>query len=89
MFDDCSHRIELTIGVVTGFFAFVTKDYMVHWIIFSILSFLFLIIDFMFFQEGTFIYDPDYTHWKDLNQIYEMKEFQIHSEDESSSYKIK
>ena len=28
----------------------------------------------MFFQEGTFIYDPDYNHWKDLC---EEKDFQI------------
>ena len=74
MFDDLSHQIQLTIILITGFFAFCTSSYWIHWATICGITITCLIIDMMFFEEGTFIYDPDYNHWKDLC---EEKDFQI------------
>ena len=59
MFDDLSHQIQLVIILVSGFFAFCTSSYWIHWSAISGITLTCLIIDMMFFQEGTFIYDPD------------------------------
>ena len=77
MFDDCSHRIELVLMFVTFFLAFTTEAYKLHWLTLSVIALVCLVVDFTFFQEDTFIYDPDYNHWKDLN---EEKDFQIKQE---------
>ena len=74
MFDDLSHQIQLTIILITGFFAFCTSSYWIHWAAICGITITCLIIDMMFFEEGTFIYDPDYNHCKDLC---EEKDFQI------------
>lgn len=74
MFDDTSHQIELTLLLIMGFFACITEDYYVHWIVGAAMALCCLIVDMMFFGENTFIYDPDYNHWKDLS---EPKEFQF------------
>ena len=77
MFDDCSHRIELIIAIVTFFIAFTTDEYKYHWISVAIIALTCLIVDFMFFQPDLFIYDPDYQHWKDVT---EKEEFDIKQE---------
>jgi len=77
MFDDCSHRIELIIALVTLLISFTTSEYKYHWLTASIISFVCLIIDFIFFQPDLFIYDPDYNHWKDVT---EREEFDIKQE---------
>ena len=77
MFDDCSHRIEIVIMLITFFIAFTTEQYKIHWISVSMISLVCLIVDFMFFQNDTFIYDPEYNHWKDFT---EKEEFDIKQE---------
>ena len=68
MFDDCSHRIEIVIALVTFFISFTTYEYKYHWLSAAIISVLCLIIDFTFFQPEMFIYEPDYNHWKDITE---------------------
>ena len=77
MFDDCSHRIELIVAIVTFFIAFTTETYKYHWLSASIIAIICLIVDFTFFQPEMFIYDPDYKHWKDVT---EREEFDIKQE---------
>ena len=77
MFDDCSHRIELIITLVTFLISFTTEEYKYHWITASIVALVCLIIDLIFFQPELFIYDPDYNHWKDVT---EREEFDIKQE---------
>lgn len=77
MFDDCSHRIEIVIGLFTLLISFVTTEYKYHWLTASVIAFFCLIVDFMFFQPETFIYDPDYKHWKDVT---EREDFDIKQE---------
>jgi len=74
MFDDLSHQIQLTIILISTLFACSTSSYWIHWSTVAGIALTTLIIDMMFFQEGTFIYDPDYNHWEDLC---EEKDFQI------------
>ena len=74
MFEDTSHKVELVMLFITTFFAFCTDTYWIHWCVASILILTTFIIDVLFYREGDFIYDPDYNHWKDLN---EQKEFQF------------
>ncbi len=77
MFDDCSHRIEIVILLVTFFISFTTDTYKFHWLTASIMAGICLIIDLIFFQPDLFIYDPNYQHWKDLT---EKEEFDIKQE---------
>ena len=77
MFDDCSHRIEVVVMLVTFFLFFATTDYAYHWLTAAIISGICLIVDFMFFQPDLFIFDPDYHHWKDIT---EKEEFDIKQE---------
>ena len=77
MFDDCSHRIELIIFFISGYLAFTTEDYKIHWYTVAALALVCLIVDFTFFQPDLFIYDPDYNHWKDVT---EREDFDIKQE---------
>ena len=85
MFQELRHKVELTIFIILVFIAFVSP----YWIAFTFLAsvaFIFLlvgknliliIIDLMFLDESVFIYDPDYNHWKDMN---EPKDFQFEAD---------
>ena len=77
MFDDCSHRIELVLTLVTFLISFTTEEYKYHWITATVICLICLIIDLIFFQPELFIYDPDYHHWKDVT---EREEFDIKQE---------
>ena len=77
MFDDCSHRIELVILFICSFLAFTTEDYKFHWMTVAAIALACLIVDFTFFQPDSFIYDPDYNHWKDIT---EKEDFDIKQE---------
>ena len=78
MFDDCSHRIELIVIVLSFYFAFsCDSSIKYHWLSVSGIALTIMIIDFIFFQKEAFIYDPEYNHWKDIT---EREEFDIKQE---------
>ena len=74
MFDRFSIQVELTCFCITAFLAFCTEAFWMHWAVVAGIILTMMIVDFSFFEENTFIYDPEYNHWKDLS---EPKEFQF------------
>lgn len=80
MFPDLSHRICIIVFLLSLYFAFVTKTYWVNWTVVSVVAATCLIVDFTFFQEGQFLYDPDYEHWKTLCEIHEVEDFVVRTD---------
>ena len=74
MFDRTSIQVELACFCITAFLAFCTGTFWMQWAVTAGIVLVLLIVDVSFFADSTFIYDPDYNHWKDLN---EPKEFQF------------
>ena len=68
MFDDFSVQVELTVFILSTFFAFITQSFWREWAIVAAITLVTMIVDILFFAKDTFIYDPDYVHWKDLNE---------------------
>ncbi|MCQ2817958.1 MAG: hypothetical protein MJ252_11895 [archaeon] len=77
MFDDFSHQVELTILILTAFFAFINQSFWREWAIAAGITLITMIVDILFFAKDSFIYDPDFVHWKDLN---EPREFEFKNE---------
>ena len=78
MFDNFSVQVELTVLILSTFFAFIAQSFWREWATTAGITLFIMIVDVLFFASSdSFIYDPDYLHWKDLN---EPKEFEFKNE---------
>jgi len=86
MFGEYRHKLEIYIFIILVFIAFCTPDYWIQWAFLASIAFLILVVgnlnsflnsDLLFTGENDFIFDPDYNHWKSLQ---EPKDFQFEAD---------